>query len=106
MKAHKVPATYYASWKIPGKNHSFYVFYKDKLYNEGQSKSCCGGLSNSTFLVSDYYNFTHDEIPPNSTIILLHCSFLLLHTICNIYLFPCWDRGLTFPEPLPLGVSA
>ena len=39
MKAHKVPATYYASWKIPGKNHSFYVFYKDKLYNEGQSKS-------------------------------------------------------------------
>ena len=30
MKAHKVPATYYASWKIPGKNHSFYVFYKDK----------------------------------------------------------------------------
>ena len=28
------------------------------------------------------------------------------HTICNIYLFPCWDRGLTFPEPLPLGVSA
>ena len=32
MKAHKVPATYYASWKIPGKNHSFYVFYKDKLY--------------------------------------------------------------------------
>lgn len=28
MKAHKVPATYYAAWKIPGKNHSFYVFIK------------------------------------------------------------------------------
>ena len=39
MKAHKVPATYYASWKIPGTKHSFYVFYKDKLYSEGQSKS-------------------------------------------------------------------
>lgn len=39
MNAHKVPATYYASWKIPGMSHSFYVFYKDKLYNEGQSKS-------------------------------------------------------------------
>ena len=46
-------------------------------------------ITNSTFLVSDYYYFTHDEIPPNSTIILLHCSFLLLHTIYNIYLFPC-----------------
>ena len=39
MKAHKVPATYYASWKIPVTKHSFYVFYKDKLYSEGQSKS-------------------------------------------------------------------
>lgn len=39
MRAHKVPATYYASWNIPGTNHSFYVFYKSEVNKDGQSKS-------------------------------------------------------------------
>lgn len=38
MKAHKVPATYYASWNIPGTKESFYVFYKSHLDKEGISK--------------------------------------------------------------------
>lgn len=39
MKAHKVPATYYSSWKTPGTKHSFYVFYKSDVNKKGNSKS-------------------------------------------------------------------
>lgn len=39
MKAHKVPATYYASWKIPGTKHSFYYFYKTEVNKKGNTKS-------------------------------------------------------------------
>ena len=39
MKAHKVPATYFSSWKTPGTKHSFYVFYKSDVNKKGNSKS-------------------------------------------------------------------
>ena len=35
MKAHKVSATYYDGWEIPGTKNHFYVFYKSDLGAKG-----------------------------------------------------------------------
>lgn len=67
MKAHKVPATYYSSWNIPGTDHSFYVFYKSGLDKEGQSKSY-RKVNNITqehafFMEEDFYYLEIKKIP-------------------------------------------
>lgn len=67
MKAHKVPATYYSAWNIPGKNHSFYVFYKSDVIKEGQSKSYKRVDSitqeHSYFMEEDFYYLDINKIP-------------------------------------------
>lgn len=35
MKAHKIPSTYLAGWKVQGYKHSIYVFYKENLEQSG-----------------------------------------------------------------------
>ena len=39
MKAHKVPATYFDSWKISGTRHSIYIFNKSESNKSGQMKT-------------------------------------------------------------------
>lgn len=67
MKAHKVPAAYYASWNIPGMNHSFYVFYKSGLNIEGQSKSYRKvdkiTQEHAFFMEEDFYYLDIKKVP-------------------------------------------
>ena len=67
MKAHKVPATYYASWNIPGTKHSFYVFYKSEINKEGQSKSYRKvdkiAQEHAFFMEEDFYYLDIKKVP-------------------------------------------
>lgn len=67
MKAHKVPATYYASWNIPGTKESFYIFYKSHLDKEGKSKRYREvdkiTQEHSFFMADDFYYLEIDKMP-------------------------------------------
>ena len=67
MKAHKVPATYFSSWKTPGTKHSFYVFYKSDVNKKGNSKSY-KDVDNITqehayFMEEDFYYLDIKKVP-------------------------------------------
>lgn len=67
MNAHKVPATYYDSWNIPGMKHSFYYFYASDLYEECQTKSYREVRKITTehtfFMEEDFYYLDIEKIP-------------------------------------------
>lgn len=67
MKAHKVPATYYASWKNPGTKQSFYVFYKNDVNQEGKSKRYTDvdkiTQEHAYFMEEDFYYLDIKKIP-------------------------------------------
>lgn len=67
MKAHKVPATYYDSWNIPGMKHSFYIFYKSGLEEKGKCKSYrkVGKITqeHAFFMEEDFYYLNTIKVP-------------------------------------------
>lgn len=67
MKAHKVPATYYSSWKTPGTKHSFYVFNKSDVNKKGNSKSYkdVGNITqeHAYFMEEDFYYLDIKKVP-------------------------------------------
>lgn len=67
MRAHKVPATYFAGWKAQGYNHSFYVFYKENLEKKGLLKKYKDfkkiTLEHSYFAEEDFYYLSVKKTP-------------------------------------------
>lgn len=64
MRAHKVPATYYAGWKMSGHDNSFYVYYKNALNESGISKRFRSVRNitqeHSYFMEEDFYEINVD----------------------------------------------